>query len=349
MKLNRSRVKIALVILSLVSLSCTSYYRQQYEFYNRINDWEAAEKTLCGGLESDPDNPEIHFLLGRVYGHWGKFEEMDTAFQRSLAISVRYKDKIERYREFFVLEQLNKGIELYNQGSYRYAVNELSWVGTISREETGHHKYLGLSYSRLEEFEMAKDFLVLSVDQNGDLESKEELARVYSRLSNSAGVIEVAEELLDTDPNRIDFLNLLASAYEGESLYSEAVSTYYRILELETYNTTARYNLALLLSRLGRKEEAVPIIVELSRLEPENRQIRNTICSLLYDIGKYEESLSCFMEYLDSYPDDVEAMEYMFILSRELNRWEEAKRLRAKLDQKDLPDTTSEMSENEIP
>ncbi len=339
--MNSSPVKIALIVLSLMSLSCSSYYRQKYDFYHRISDWEGAEKALQSGLVSDPGNPEIHFLLGQAYGHQGKYEEMDGAFRNSVSISSRYADEIDRYREYFVLEQLNRGIELYNRGSYREAAVELDRVGTIRGEETRHHKYLGLCYSRLGELETARDFLVMSVEQDGDLESSIELARVCDRLGDSEKVIEVTEGLLGSDPDRIDLLVLIAAAYEREVRYQEAISTYRRILELEPYDTSARYNLALLLSTTGRKEEAIPVVEELNRLEPENRRLRNTICSLLYDTGQYEESLSCFEEYMESYPDDREALEYMYILSRELERWDEARRIRAELDQEGIPESES--------
>jgi len=339
--LTRWFVEVILVFLLFSVPGCASYYRQQYDLYSRISDWEGAEQALREGLVSNPDDPEIYFLLGQVYGHRGKFTELDMAFNRSLAISKDLEGDIDRYREVTARQQVNRGIELYNQGQYQQAIDILSEVMTIRKDEPHHYQYLGLCYSALGEYEEAKQHLMLSMELNGDELSMLELTRLNHVMGDARGVIQVSERFLSRHKERIEILRPLAMAYESEGRYSEAVSTYREILKVDPDDQSARFNLALLLSRKGKTSEAIPLMEEFNDLEPGNPELRFKICSLLYETGRYEESLACFQEYSEDNPGDLEALEYLFVLNWNLGRWEDTRGLRRMLDQPSLHDSTS--------
>ncbi len=329
----KSQAKRAVVItLVLLVMNCTSYYRQKYDFYYRINDWESAEYTLSSGLITDPDNPELHFLLGQVYGHQDNFDKMDSAFKRSFSISKRYSFEIDQFRNFFDLQQLKRGIEAYNSSNFALVIEELSWIESIQQNETRHYKYLGLAYSKLGQYEEARNNLELSIEYTDDFESKLELARVYHMTGQPQKLIDITGEVLQSFPLETDILLLRAMAYEDLVRYQDAAATYDDILQIDPENSTARYNLAFLLSRTGRMDEAIPHLQQLYAEDPDNDQLEYTICSLLYDTEQYEECLNCFVEYSIDHPGGREALEYLFVLNRKLQNWEDAKEIRQQLN-----------------
>jgi tetratricopeptide (TPR) repeat protein len=339
--LTRWYVEVILVFLLFSVPGCASYYRQQYDLYSRIGDWEGAEQALREGLVSNPNDPEIYFLLGQVYGHRGKYTELDMAFSRSLTISKDLEGDIDRYREVTARRQVNRGIELYNQGQYRQAIHVLSEVMKIRKDETQHYPYLGLCYSALGEYAESKRHLILSMELNGDELSMLELTRLNHVMGDSRGVIQVSERFLSHHTERIEILRPLAMAYESEGLYSDAVSTYREILKVDPDDQSARFNLALLLSKQGHTSEAIPLMEELKSQGLGDPELRFKICSLLYETGRYEASLVCFQEYSESNPGDLEALEYLFVLNWNLGRWGDIRGLRRMLDQPSLHDSTS--------
>ncbi len=325
-------IEIFGLLLFLAALGCTSVYQRQYDLYYRISDWEGAERVLRKAMVENPDDPEIYFLLGQACGYGEKYKEMDEAFQRSLSLSDRYGTEIDQLRDFFVVTQLNKGIESYNRGEYEASIAELLQVGTIDREESRHYRYLGLNYSKIGEFEEAARNLKLSADLNRDLESRIEPVRVYGILERYPGVIEVSEGILDEEPDRLDILRLAAVAYEREDNPEKAIESYERVVRLSPEDTAAMYNLALLLCLVDRKDEAVPILGQLSVQEPESLQVHYSVCSLLYDTGRYEESLVCFEGYRERDPVDVQTLRHLFVLNRMLSRLDEAKRIKQQME-----------------
>jgi len=331
----KTTIVLPILLLSLLAISCVSHYSQKYDFYYRLNDWENAETDLRKDLTSDPDNPEIHFLLGQVYGHSGDFENMDRSFERASSISKRYVLEIDQFRELFDLEQLKKGLEAYNIGEFERAIEELRFIKNIKKDETRHHKFLGFAFSKLEQYEEARINLELAVDLTDDFEAKLELARVYDLTGESQGIIDITGEALESSPLDADLLTLRAMAYERLGLYSDAVSTYYDILQIDPQATTARHNLALLLSRTERQAEAIPIFEQLYREDTGNisgnDSLKYTICSLLYETEQYQTCLACFKEYLLNNPGDREALEHLFVLNRKLQNWDDAKNIRQQL------------------
>ena len=330
--MERRRLEILGIGVLLAALGCASHYRRQFDLYYRIEDWEGAEVVLEKAIAEDPDNPEVYRLLGEAYGHEGRYEEMNDAFGRSLALSGRYAAEIDQLRDYFVAVQLNRGIEDYNREDFGAAIDEFLRIDAIEREESRHLGYLGLSYSRIGEFEEAARYLELSAERNHDLDSKVELARVYAVLGDDRGVIGVAQDVLKGHPDRLDILRVLAPAYQQEGEVEKAIGTYEKILELSPSSPAARYNLALLLCRRDRRDEAIEILEGLAAGEPDSLEIRYSICSLLDETGRYEESLACFRDYLDLAPGDVRALNHLFVLNRRLNRWEEARRIKGRLE-----------------
>lgn len=323
---------MALLSLSLVLAGCAGPHRRQFDIYARTGDWAHAEHALRSALRADPGDPELYFLLGRVHGRQGAFADMARAFERSLSISTRYGDEIDRYRDIFALEQLNRGIELYGRGEYEAAVRELREVETIRNGETLHLPALGLCYVALGRIDEAERVLRIPAEVDGDETALAELVRLNALSGDSPGVIEFARRLLDVDPDRREVLPALAAAYEAEGMDGEAAGVYREILEAEPDNRPARYNLARVLARLGRPAEALPLVEELSRLEPDDPRHRYTICALLYDDGRFPDALECFEAYAAEHPGDRETVEYLYALNRALGRREEALRLRDRLE-----------------
>lgn len=68
--------------------------------YLKMNIIEMAEEEALLALESESNNPEPPYWLAlNIYSRQGRWEEMEQMFKRSLSISNKYADEIERLRE----------------------------------------------------------------------------------------------------------------------------------------------------------------------------------------------------------------------------------------------------------
>lgn len=329
--MNRFLTLFAILALLLAPAGCAGPLRQQFDTYARTGDWARAEQDLRTAMQTHPDDPELAYLLGRVYGRQARFDEMARAFEASLSMSTRYAAEIDRYRDIFALEQRNHGVELYDRGEYEAAIRQLREIGTIRKGETRHLPVLGLCYAALDRTDEAERVLRRSAEVDADPTALAELVRLESLAGDTPAVIEFSRRLLDRDPDRLDILPALAAAYETEGKDAEAVETYRKILEAEPENRAALHDLARILARLGRPAEAVPVVEALVRLEPNDPAHRFTRCALLYDAERFEEALGCFEAYEAARPGDPETIEYLFVLNRALGHRDEARRLRDRL------------------
>ena len=97
------------LLLLVITIGGTAFYwtgcatqttaMKSAKLYLKMDNIGKAEEEALLALESEPNNPEPSYWLARnIYSRQGRWEEMEQMCVRSLSISNKYADEIERLR-----------------------------------------------------------------------------------------------------------------------------------------------------------------------------------------------------------------------------------------------------------
>ena len=90
----------------------------------------------------------------------------------------------------------------------------------------------GRIYFALNEFDTAKRFLIHSIEQNPDIESKNLLALTYFGLKEYKNANNIFENLLTTNPDNISLLYNSAQCYEHLEEKDKALEKLYKLTDI---------------------------------------------------------------------------------------------------------------------
>lgn len=204
-------------------------------WYMRHGDDTQAETWLKRALEVHPYNANAYGFLGTMYSRQGKKDLAVVAFQN--AVKLR-PDKPAFHN--------NLARDLIDAGRHREALVELDWL--IKREP-----------NRVGYWRALKQCFVALKDQDG-------IERVDRRL------LVFVQDALDKDPRHINALLeqgiLLSELGEDEAAYQ----SFARAMQIEPDAEAVLFNTAMVLTRLGRTEEARPLLQRFLALYPDHER-----------------------------------------------------------------------------
>jgi len=125
-------------------------------------------------------------------------------------------------------------------------------------------------------------------------EARWELARVliYTRDWNNAA--DLLELLIESSPENTGYVNTLGKVMLEMDRFERAVDLFKRVYEKKSSDQTALAGLVEGLTKLERKNEALPYLEQLARQEPTNRGVRRYLAVLLYETENYEKARAHF-------------------------------------------------------
>ena len=115
------RIIISLVIIgitfSLTAFQCTSTDLTSARLYISQDNLEKAKEALLREVQANPKSDEGFYLLGFIAGKEGDIENMLSNFDKSLAISDKWKSDITLARKSYWADSFNKGVAYFNKAS----------------------------------------------------------------------------------------------------------------------------------------------------------------------------------------------------------------------------------------
>jgi tetratricopeptide (TPR) repeat protein len=149
---------------------------------------------------------------------------------------------------------------------------------------------------------------LLSIKPNLE-EASWELARIRLARQEQEKAAVLLEWLLETDGDRVVYLNGLASILQGKAYFSRAVELYARGLQNEPDNLEALKGIVQSLVKLRRKKEALPYLEKLHRLKPADLQIHRDLAIISYELKEFERARSHLAELADGAGADISLLE----------------------------------------
>ncbi len=179
--------------------------------------------------------------------------------------------------------ELKEGIDLYNQKQYQEALVFFLSVETEgSVMETEVNYYIGLSYSRLEEYEKAMEYLEQVVTANTDIAKVYQCRLILSFIYTKTDRTKLAEfelsKLLEAGYESTQVFSSMAFiAYEHNEI-EKAIEYYERALKITPENSTALNGLGYV---LAETEQDLPRALDLCKKaiekQPENAAYLDSI------------------------------------------------------------------------
>lgn len=165
------------------------------------------------------------------------------------------------------------------------------------------------------------------------------LSRNYSRLGKNSQAIENAKEAVRLDPNNLDYRGALAAAYISAYETDTAAQEYEEIVNRDSTNLNAWYNLARLYqarkplralelyeqitarfgpewevllqtaelaNKLRQFDKAASALGEMTEIDPGNQALLRTLAQTYVRAEKYDRALAVISEIRESNPSDMD-------------------------------------------
>lgn len=182
------------------------------------------------------------------------------------------------------------------------------------------------------------------------------LAKSHFIIGERILALKHSKKSVDVEPENIEYNNLLGTIYRNTNLPDSAISVYKHILELDSVNIKALYNLGSLYEkskplealqtynkvldltgpewsvlvkiadlneRMGRIDETAKNMEELLKLNPDNLFLQKILIETYIKKKDYDKAEKMLDEALLIYPDDVHLIEFKGNIFIQKEMWHE--------------------------
>jgi len=232
-----------------------------------------AIKWLNKALALEPNDPDIHFLMGHEYV---RKNDILTAIKHvSLALQADhiFEDNLFTYSCLF--EELDKpveAVEFFTILTEEFPMLGAAWFG------------LGFTMSWSNRFEEAIDAYNFAITCDGDIPAALfNMANAYFELKNYDKALHYYFEAYNLDPEDFQALTNIGDCYAVQKWYNESLEYYYMAYEKSPIHNEAILGIVNALCELGKITEA--------RIFVENAFKKNTQnIDLLFAVSAFFES-----------------------------------------------------------
>ena len=170
---------------------------------------------------------------------------------------------------------------LFSQEKFAEALPHFEWAVQLKPELGDNYNLLGLAYCRLQRFEEG-----IAQYRKG-LQLKEEKSSTAQSVSTATMRVNLANaltltgntfsELARAASDQGDMAAAQADVKESNARFTEAVEQYEKALAIEPEHPAIHRNLGILLSQMGRNEEAIAHLRKVLQLVPNEPAARETL------------------------------------------------------------------------
>ncbi|MFA5805662.1 MAG: tetratricopeptide repeat protein [Melioribacteraceae bacterium] len=183
------------------------------------------------------------------------------------------------------------------------------------------------------------------------------IAKNYYRLNKFSSALTYSQKAVENEPKNTEYLTLQASIYSSSHLEDSAATVYSKIIQLDSTNVTAYYNLAQLNEvkkpsvailhykkildmigpewsvlvriadineRMGNIKETISTVEELLKLNPSDLLLQKLLIESYLKTKDYEKALSKVNESLTSFPDDESLIDLKGRIFIQQGKWQDA-------------------------
>ncbi len=243
----------------------------------RTGNYPGAVRIYRRGLEVEPENVELLNALGFALFQQGKSDEAVVSLEQALAVDPKHAKahnnmalasidigELElaeaHYRESLAIEPQpaiynDLGFVLERQGMADEAVENYRKALELDPESASAHFNLGASLTREGEFETAEGHFRAALETKPSSQAHTGLGVVLRRQGRIDEAITSLNDAIEADVRNAAAYDQLGTLFVQQGKLEEAAATYRRLTRNQP-SAAAHMELAQVLDRLGRHEEA---------------------------------------------------------------------------------------------
>ena len=278
------------------------------KLYLEEGDTANAAAKLDVALEQEPDNPEVHFLRGRVAANNGQYAAMDSALVVTAVLDPSYIDRIAALKRQYWIEEYNQGVDhlateppsLTAAGAaFRNAIR-------IDPEPIGAWRNLAYVAFHLDSTQVAvKAYEHIVGVAPADTVAMASLGALYLRQSLPDQAVEVLQRLTAVHPGHFDGQINLGVAYEELGRLAEAEEAYARAVAIDPESGMAHYNLGNLYWSQQDFRRAISAYEKAVELSPEDHNALYNLAVCYLSVDDYDAALPILVDLTERMPDNV--------------------------------------------
>ncbi len=258
--------------------------------FSKMDSTEAAKREYRKALDLDPEDPDVHFLIGKSFFESHSFDSGLSYFENA----IKYYELIYNRKALIIfqnLQEVNK--ELVKKIVVLWSEQEMDKLDHLLAEELGFdagldvheqtvkqfHKaatdlarafyYTGMTYYNLKEDSLALFYLVKNLDLNpAETDALYYAGELSIRLEDYQKALVYLEELTLRQPGDLFAWFYLGVCYTQLKEYEKAIDAYEnRVLQLDPDNIDAMTNLAFVYSEIGNTEKSLEYLMRIKELQ----------------------------------------------------------------------------------
>lgn len=289
-----SLIILAVTYFSTTGFQCGSAETTSAKLYMQQKQWEKAEQSLLKEVMKNDRNEEAWFLLGQVRLEMKKYNEMNEAYTKSLAVGETHKADIERNRLAVWAMMYNDGVGLYNKGRdsamyYDRAIDKFSTAIAMEPDSAGTYYVRALAYYAKPNLPSALTDLEAALKSNPDFE---DAARLLGQIHYN----QAMERLQAKDE---------AGSNAQFAKASEAFERAYKANPSSSDNIT---NLIDVYQRTKNTEKAMALTKSAVEKDPTNKIFRYAYGVFLLNQKEYPGSIEQFKKAMEIDPNYIDAV-----------------------------------------
>jgi Tfp pilus assembly protein PilF len=183
-------------------------------------------------------------------------------------------------------EHLEAGREFLLEGNYNEAISELSLAVSLDSKLTEAHNLLGVAYDKKGFGERAKDSFERAVKLEEDAETLNNLGFSLYQSGNYRAAVDRLKRAAKLAPRDERILNNLGLAYCRLGKTDEA----YKAFTRATGQLTGNLNMAKMMERFGREDDAIRYYEAARDIDPNNTIALRRLSDLYQRIGRVSEA-----------------------------------------------------------
>ncbi|MBA4250854.1 MAG: hypothetical protein C0425_00820 [Chlorobiaceae bacterium] len=226
-------IVLVAMYLTFTGYQCASTELTSAKLYIQQKNLVKAEEVLLKEITNNPRSDEGFYLLGYVHGENQKIEKMIDAFDKSLAISKRFAQDIQRSKTFYWANYFNEGVNFFNRATqaqdpdtskifYEKSAVAFTLATKIEPDSVDAFKNLAFVNMNMGKYEEAIPPLQKLIDLKKALDGYKFIGEIYYNKGATAQMqFEETKNVADSITAQGYFLKAVAILEEGRKYHKD--------------------------------------------------------------------------------------------------------------------------------